>query len=198
MLTNANLMTALNLFCDDLIANKAYLSDLDSPIGDGDHGVNMSRGALALKEALIEKQPGTLSETFKLAGMTLLSKVGGASGPLYGSAFMGMSNISGTVLANSELADALQLGMDMVAKRGKSTVGEKTMLDVWGPSIAHIRANDLTTTTIKEAVDATKDLLATKGRASFLGERSIGHIDPGAASSGFFFNSLLKAGVLDD
>lgn len=198
MLTNDTLITALNLFCDDLIANKAYLSDLDSPIGDGDHGVNMSRGALALKEALVEKQPASLTETFKLAGMTLLSKVGGASGPLYGSAFIGMSNTSGTELTGSELADALQLGMDMVAKRGKSTLGEKTLLDVWGPSIAHIRTNDLTSTTIKAAVDATKELLATKGRASFLGERSIGHIDPGAASSGLFFNSLLKAGVLDD
>lgn len=135
MLTNDKLIDWLTLFADELIANKAYLSDLDSPIGDGDHGVNMARGATFLKEAFSEKQPQNISETLKLTGMTLLSKVGGASGPLYGSAFIEMSKVTEEKLNSEALITNLKNGMAAVGKRGKSTVGEKTMLDVWDPVI---------------------------------------------------------------
>lgn len=198
MLTNDKLIDWLTLFADELIANKAYLSDLDSPIGDGDHGVNMARGATFLKEAFSEKQPQNISETLKLTGMTLLSKVGGASGPLYGSAFIEMSKVTEEKLNSEALITNLKNGMTAVGKRGKSTVGEKTMLDVWDPVIKSLEKNELSSEAITTFVDKTKDILATKGRAAFLGERSIGHIDPGAASSGLLFSTMLKAGVLND
>lgn len=173
MLTNDKLIDWLTLFADELIANKAYLSDLDSPIGDGDHGVNMARGATFLKEAFSEKQPQNISETLKLTGMTLLSKVGGASGPLYGSAFIEMSKVTEEKLNSEALITNLKNGMAAVGKRGKSTVGEKTMLDVWDPVIKSLEKNELSSEAITTFVDKTKDILATKVRAAFLGERSI-------------------------
>ncbi|CYV19669.1 dihydroxyacetone kinase subunit DhaL [Streptococcus suis] len=172
--------------------NKDYLSELDSPIGDGDHGGNMARGMAAVMQELSEKDYETADQVFKVVAMQLLSKVGGASGPLYGSAFMGITKAS---QAGADLADVLQAGLDMIQKRGKAELGEKTMVDVWVPVIAALRENQLSVEVIHEAVQATKDILATKGRASYVGERSIGHIDPGSFSSGLLFEAMLEAGL---
>lgn len=172
--------------------NKDYLSELDSPIGDGDHGGNMARGMAAVMQELSEKDYETADQVFKVVAMQLLSKVGGASGPLYGSAFMGITKAS---QAGADLADTLQAGLEMIQKRGKAELGEKTMVDVWIPVIAALRESQLTTEIIHKPVQGTKDIAATKGRASYVGERSIGHIDPGSFSSGLLFEAMLEAGL---
>lgn len=179
-------------FNEKIQTNKDYLSELDSPIGDGDHGGNMARGMAAVMQELSEKDYESADQVFKVVAMQLLSKVGGASGPLYGSAFMGISKASQT---DTDLADVLQAGLDMIQKRGKADLGEKTMVDVWVPVIAALRESQLTVEVIREAVQSTKDILATKGRASYVGERSIGHIDPGSFSSGLLFEAMLEAGL---
>ncbi|MGU7914096.1 dihydroxyacetone kinase subunit DhaL [Streptococcus suis] len=172
--------------------NKDYLSELDSPIGDGDHGGNMARGMAAVMQELSEKDYESADQVFKVVAMQLLSKVGGASGPLYGSAFMGITKAS---QSGADLADTLQAGLDMIQKRGKAELGEKTMVDVWIPVISALRESQLTTEIIHKSVQGTKDIAATKGRASYVGERSIGHIDPGSFSSGLLFEAMLEAGL---
>lgn len=185
-------LTWMEKFNEKIQTNKDYLSQLDSPIGDGDHGGNMARGMAAVMQELSDKDYESADQVFKVVAMQLLSKVGGASGPLYGSAFMGISKASQT---DTDLADVLQAGLDMIQKRGKAELGEKTMVDVWIPIIAALRENQLSVEVIHEAVQATKDILATKGRASYVGERSIGHIDPGSFSSGLLFEAMLEAGL---
>ncbi|HFI0398105.1 TPA: dihydroxyacetone kinase subunit DhaL [Streptococcus suis] len=172
--------------------NKDYLSELDSPIGDGDHGGNMARGMAAVMQELSEKDFETADQVFKVVAMQLLSKVGGASGPLYGSAFMGITKAS---QAGGDLVDMLQAGLEMIQKRGKAELGEKTMVDVWIPVISALSESQLTAEIIHKAVQGTKDIAATKGRASYVGERSIGHIDPGSFSSGLLFEAMLEAGL---
>ena len=178
------------LFNEKIQANKDYLSELDTPIGDGDHGGNMARGMAAVVENLEGKDFANSAEVFQVVSMQLLSKVGGASGPLYGSAFMGIMKAE---KEGTSLADAVQAGLDMIQKRGKASVGEKTMVDVWAGVVEAIRREELTKETIRALVESTKDMKATKGRASYVGERSIGHIDPGSYSSGLLFEALLEA-----
>ncbi|HEM6136482.1 TPA: dihydroxyacetone kinase subunit L [Streptococcus suis] len=185
-------LTWMEKFNEKIQTNKDYLSQLDSPIGDGDHGGNMARGMAAVMQELSEKDYESADQVFKVVAMQLLSKVGGASGPLYGSAFMGITKAS---QAGADLADTLQAGLDMIQKRGKAELGEKTMVDVWVPVIAALRENQLSVDLIHEAVQATKDIVATKGRASYVGERSIGHIDPGSFSSGLLFEAMLEVGL---
>ncbi|KXU01095.1 Phosphoenolpyruvate-dihydroxyacetone phosphotransferase, ADP-binding subunit DhaL [Streptococcus constellatus] len=178
------------LFNEKIQANKDYLSELDTPIGDGDHGGNMARGMAAVVENLEGKDFANSAEVFQVVSMQLLSKVGGASGPLYGSAFMGIMKAE---KEGTSLVDAVQAGLDMIQKRGKASVGEKTMVDVWAGVVEAIRREKLTKETIRALVESTKDMKATKGRASYVGERSIGHIDPGSYSSGLLFEALLEA-----
>ncbi|UTX64535.1 dihydroxyacetone kinase subunit DhaL [Streptococcus constellatus] len=178
------------LFNEKIQANKDYLSELDTPIGDGDHGGNMARGMTAVVENLEGKDFANSAEVFQVVSMQLLSKVGGASGPLYGSAFMGIMKAE---KEGTSLVDAVQAGLDMIQKRGKASVGEKTMVDVWDGVVEAIRGEELTKETIRALVESTKDMKATKGRASYVGERSIGHIDPGSYSSGLLFEALLEA-----
>ncbi|AUW96121.1 dihydroxyacetone kinase subunit DhaL [Streptococcus pluranimalium] len=184
----------MRLFNDKIQENKAYLSELDTPIGDGDHGGNMARGMAAVMENLVGKTFASADEVFKMVSMQLISKVGGASGPLYGSAFMGLTK---ALEAGQDLKSGLQDGLDMIKKRGKAEVGEKTMVDVWTPVLGAINDGQLTAELVDKTVEATKDLKATKGRASYVGERSIGHIDPGSFSSGLLFKSLIEAEVLN-
>ena len=178
-----------------ITAQKDFLTELDNVIGDGDHGINMARGFGALEKkapALEGKDIGTILKT---AGMTLVSTVGGASGPLYGTAFMK----AGGVLAGKKQMDirdfimALESAIDGVMARGRSTTGEKTMLDAMVPAkkaIAEelkatgdaVKALEAGVAAAKEGVEYTKTIIATKGRASYLGDRSIGHQDPGATS----------------
>ena len=180
----------MTLFNQKVQEEKDYLSELDGPIGDGDHGANLARGMTAALEALNSTEPQSASEVFKAVSMALISKVGGASGLLYGSAFMGMMKAE---QAGQDLAGVLEAGLDMIVKRGHAQVGEKTMVDVWSPVVEAVKKNQLTNDFIDQAVLSTKDIVATKGRASYVGERSIGHIDPGSHSSGLLFKALLEA-----
>ena len=187
----ATLRALLIAAAEQVIACAPELTALDQAIGDGDHGANMKRGfeAVLSKIDAISAQP--IGDAVKTVGKTLVMTVGGASGPLYGSFFMAMGDAinSGRQLPE-DLADAFAAGVDAVSKRGRSQAGEKTMLDVLIPVLDRLRADagraDLTRVVCAVATDAmerTAPMLATKGRASYLGARSIGHIDPGARSS---------------
>ena len=171
------------------------LTGLDQAIGDGDHGINMKRGFDAVADIRDELAGLALPAALQKLGMTLVMKVGGASGPLYGSFFMAMGKALPAGPADlGDVAAMLTEGVEAVKKRGKSDAGEKTMLDVLDPVeqalsdacaapsalpdlLASLRA------AADQGLEATRDMLATKGRASYLGERSIGHLDPGARSS---------------
>lgn len=183
------------LFGEKITDNREQLNALDTAIGDGDHGSNLTRGATAVKEKMAEAEYDSLAKLLQDVGMTLVSKVGGASGPLYGSAFISMAK---EAKESDDFGDILAGGLDGIQKRGKAEVGEKTMVDEWAPVVEHVQAGTLTAEVIAESLANTKDMKATKGRASYLGDRSIGHIDPGAQSSAYLFEALLEAGVLDD
>ncbi len=175
--------------------NADELTALDQAIGDGDHGVNMKRGFDALAAAAEEIAALPLAGALQKAGMTLVMTVGGASGPLYGSLLMGMGKAVSQD-GETDVAAMLAEGVEAVKKRGKSEAGEKTMLDVLVPVLAALKAAaaEESTAAARAAADqglaATKDMLATKGRASFLGERSVGHLDPGARSSALLIHSV--------
>lgn len=184
------IIKALELFSEKIIDNKEYLSELDTPIGDGDHGGNMVRGVKALQESLAEDEFDSAADVFKTAAKALMGKVGGASGPLYGSAFL---QISKSLADGADLLEALEAGRDGITKRGKSSVGDKTMVDVWTPALELLADSDVSTDDLAQLAEDTKELKAKKGRASYLGDRSVGHIDPGAMSSVYFFQALVEA-----
>ncbi|MCB2443410.1 dihydroxyacetone kinase subunit L [Listeria monocytogenes] len=186
----------LNDFGERVQENKQLLSDLDQAIGDGDHGINMARGLSELKKVFTEKEPADLKDVFKTAGMTMVSKVGGASGPLYGTAFLNISKaVDADTIDAVGLTKVIEAGLEGIEKRGKSHAGEKTMIDVWEPVVHALHQEDLTDDVVDAALQKTKDLKATKGRASYLGERSIGHLDPGAYSSALLFHAMLQTEV---
>ncbi len=186
-------------FNDKIQENKEYLTELDQAIGDGDHGLNMARGFQETVKKITEGKYDDLGSLFKDVGMTLIAKVGGASGPLYGTAFMKASlALKGKKEVDIKaLVEALAASLDGLKVRGKAQVGDKTMIDVWEPVIEYmknretIHSKELTDLS-KEKMDDTKELEAKKGRAAYLGKRSIGHIDPGAASSYLLFASLAE------
>lgn len=179
----------LNNFAALIDDNKAHLSDLDTPIGDADHGNNMARGMVALTEALQAKPDLDLAGVFKASAMALISKVGGASGPLYGTAFLEMAK---TAKNSADLPTLLDAALAGVIKRGGATVGDKTMVDAWTPLVKAVHDGTLSQGVIDEAVASTEPLVAKKGRAAYLGERGIGHRDPGAESTGYLFKALLE------
>lgn len=187
-LTVDTLTTWMSKFAEKVETNKQFLSDLDTPIGDGDHGFNMDRGMKAVEEKLATK-PADVTSGFKIIAMALISTVGGASGPLYGTAFLEMAKKSITTNDIGELLDAALAGIEM---RGGAKPGDKTMVDVWNALVPDVKNGILTENRITEAVAATKDMIARKGRASYLGERSKGHVDPGSQSSGYLFEALLE------
>lgn len=182
----------MEIFNQKIQENKELLIELDTPIGDSDHGSNMSRGMQHGIDALANQTPETFADLLKVVAMQLISKVGGASGPLYGSAFLAMSKAA---QEDASIGELVKEGLAGIQKRGKAERGEKTMVDVWGPVADALTEDALTEDVVKEAVEATKDIKATKGRASYVGERSIGHIDPGSYSSGLLFEAMLEAGV---
>lgn len=182
-----------------------YLTQLDSAIGDADHGVNLDRGfstVLTKLPGVADKDIGTVLKT---VGTTLVSTVGGASGPLYGTAFLraGMAAGDKAALGPDELAAALEAALEGIQTRGKSTRGEKTMIDAIGPGVDALKAalaqGDDPISALRAGVaaceagmKATIPMLATKGRASYLGDRSIGHQDPGATSAHLMAQALLE------
>jgi dihydroxyacetone kinase-like protein len=187
----STLRSLVTAAAEQVIASASELTALDQAIGDGDHGINMKRGFEAVlgKIDAISTQP--LGEAVRTVGKTLVMTVGGASGPLYGSFFIALGDaIAAGRRVPEDLAEIFACGVDAVSARGRSKAGEKTMLDVLVPVLETLRSDvgrpDLmrrVRTTAGEAVERTAPMLATKGRASFLGPRSIGHIDPGARSS---------------
>jgi dihydroxyacetone kinase-like protein len=184
---------------------KIYLSELDSAIGDGDHGVNMSRGFNAVAATWEAKPPVDFGQAFKLVSMSLIKTVGGASGPLYGTFFlkMSMTMLGKTEIGLDDWIDAVQKGIEGIAAIGKAQKGDKTMLDAWYPALDALKAaksagKDLNLA-LAESADAasqgalnTIPLLAKKGRASYLGERSIGHQDPGASSTALLLSAAAQ------
>jgi phosphoenolpyruvate---glycerone phosphotransferase subunit DhaL len=175
--------------------NKDLLTRLDSAIGDADHGVNMDRGMTAVTAALADEVPASAAALLKRTGMTLVSTVGGASGPLYGTAFLRMAAAAGDAdsLDAGGFAKMLRAGLDGVVARGKAEAGDKTMYDAFAPAVdaldAALAAGKPLGTALRDAIQAaeagqaaTIPMIARKGRASYLGERSVGHQDPGATS----------------
>lgn len=175
-------------FATTILDHKAELNELDTAIGDGDHGTNMTRGVTQIQTVLQTSLPD-LSTLLKQVAFAFISKVGGASGPLYGTAFLDMSNSAKQ--QSAELADLIQTGAAGIQRRGQAQIGDKTMLDVWQPVAQALAANQLTSQKIDTYLQATRDLVAKKGRASYLEERSRGHLDPGAQSSDYLFQALL-------
>lgn len=195
MTDQAQLRAALAAAAASIAAHAEELTALDSAIGDGDHGANMKRGFDAVSADLDALIRHPLPEALKAVGMKLVMTVGGASGPLYGTLFISLGKE--LAMAPDDYAGALARAVDAVAARGKSTKGQKTMLDVLYPVAdafgARRPANEIVAVA-HDAAAATRDVLATRGRASFLGERSIGHVDPGARSSALIVEAV--AGVL--
>jgi dihydroxyacetone kinase-like protein len=186
--------------------NKDYLTDLDRAIGDADHGINMDRGFRKVMEKLPSVADKDIGNILKTTGMTLISSVGGAAGPLYGTFYMrsGMAVAAKEELDNDDVVKMLQDGIDGVVQRGRAQLEDKTMYDALSPAIEALvgalgNGDDLPAamTSAVAAAEAgmksTVPLQAKKGRASYLGERSIGHQDPGATSSYLILNALLEA-----
>jgi dihydroxyacetone kinase-like protein len=184
--------------------NAAYLTELDSAIGDADHGANMDRGFKAVVAVLDETQFDSVDELLKKAGMTLVSKVGGASGPLYGTFFLRFGTaLAGKEITAASVGEGLRAGVGGILARGKAELGDKTMYDAWAPALdaydAAVAGGSDLTDALRAAADAaakgrdaTIPLVARKGRASYLGERSAGHLDPGATSTTLLLESAAR------
>ena len=178
-----------------VIASTDELTDLDRAIGDGDHGANMRRGFEAVLAAVDELSAKNLGESLKGVGTTLVMKVGGASGPLYGTLFMSLGKTLEDEVTCEQVADAFAAAIEAVKARGKSDVGQKTMLDVLFPVLAVLREGGTELpvrlkAVAKAAAEETIPMRAIRGRASFLGERSVGHMDPGARSSALIVDAV--------
>ncbi len=196
MITKTQIIQWLTIYSVLVTENKDYLTDLDAAIGDADHGINMERGFSEVTARLPALEAQDVGALLKSVGMTLLSKVGGASGPLYGTLFMRLAMVTTgkEALTADELFQGLASGVEGIQQRGSSKPGEKTMVDALVPAIDALgQALGADTTPAKpcaratvaaeEGMKATIPMQATKGRASYLGPRSIGHQDPGATSA---------------
>lgn len=183
---------------------KDYLTRLDQPIGDSDHGINLDRGFQAVEQKLPGMEEKDVGSILKDVGMTLVSTVGGASGPLYGSAFMkaGAAAAGKTEVDSEDFLAMLDAAVEAVKKRGRAQVEEATMLDAMCPSLAAMKearargegAGPMLEAGVKAAwagAEHTKDLVATKGRASYVGERGLGHQDPGATSYSYLLETIV-------
>ena len=203
---NKKLVEILQATAKRIEAEKAFLTELDNEIGDGDHGINLARGFAAVEKKLPELADKDIGAILKGVGMALVSSVGGASGPLYGTAYMkaGAAMKGKTELTADDLVAVFDAAIGGVQMRGKAHEGEKTMLDAQMPALKAYKdalaAGKDVKAALGDAVEAarkgveyTKTILATKGRASYLGERSIGHQDPGATSSLMILEELEKA-----
>lgn len=190
----------MELTNEKIQGNKDHLTALDQAIGDGDHGINMARGfAEVVQKLTSETDYATVADVMKDVAMTIISKVGGASGPLFGTAFLKMSlTFKGHDSVDyATFVKACEEAYAGIKERGKAEVGEKTLVDVWSVMVEQLNRvddfqADLIEQTAKEVMKQTKDMKATKGRAAYLKERSIGHIDPGATSTYYLFASLAE------
>jgi dihydroxyacetone kinase-like protein len=201
-----NLRTWLVEFGRLMEENRSFLTDLDSAIGDADHGTNMARGMAAAVPVATDESIDNAKDLFSKVGMKLVSTVGGASGPLYGTFFLrvGAALAAAEVVRPGDFARALRAGLDGVIARGKAELGDKTMVDALTPAIDALDAALANGQSLADALaaaskaadagrDGTTPLQARKGRASYLGERSVGHQDPGATSSAFLIAAAVTA-----
>lgn len=200
---SSNIYAAIQCISEAINENKEMLTNLDAAIGDADHGINMSRGFDAVRAKLEGASDEDISTVLKKVGMTLISTVGGASGPLYGTAFLRAAGVvQGTNFITGEKAmEMLSAAIQGIKDRGKAVKGEKTMLDALEPALEAFSQGaredkslldclEAACKAAEEGVEYTKTIIATKGRASYLGERSIGHQDPGATSSLILLKAL--------
>ena len=205
--TLAGLQTWVRGFAALIAENKEQLTALDAAIGDADHGINMDRGMTAVLAALDgDDDLSSAAALFKRVGMTLVSSVGGASGPLYGTFFLRVATACGDVdsLDPEGFAKALRAGLEGVVARGKAEAGDKTMYDALAPAVDTLDqalasgeglegSLSAAATAAEDGRDATTPMLARKGRASYLGERSVGHQDPGATSAALLIRAAATA-----
>lgn len=202
----AQLIDWIHLYRDEVVAQQDLLTDLDRQIGDADHGSNMARGMKAAADKVDAAPPATVADLGKAVGMTLVSTVGGASGPLYGTFFLRFGTAAGaaTELDTAGLAAALKAGLEGIVARGKAELGDKTMVDALAPAVAALEeaaaAGRDEAGALEAAADAaaagsaaTEELVAKKGRASYLGERSAHHLDPGSVSASMLVRALATA-----
>jgi dihydroxyacetone kinase-like protein len=194
----------LELCASSFQAHKDELTQLDAAIGDADHGANMARGFTAVQGKLVSLQGQDIGAIFKTVAMTLISTVGGASGPLYGTFFLQAATAAAgkTSLAPPEIHAVFQAGLQGLMNRGKAAVGEKTMIDALVPAVEALKPGaggglveslDRAVAAAQAGAESTVPLVAKKGRASYLGERSAGHKDPGAASTVLLLEALRQA-----
>jgi phosphoenolpyruvate---glycerone phosphotransferase subunit DhaL len=202
-ITTEDTLRWLQQLANVLHENRDYLTQLDSPIGDADHGTNMDRGFKAVTDKLPGMANMDIGSILKTVGTTLVSTVGGASGPLYGTAFLraGMATSGKHELYESDVVSMLEAALEGIKARGKAQPGEKTMVDALTPALAAAKEAEAQNSGLSQLLRRTSDaakggmkstipMIATKGRASYLGERSIGHQDPGATSSWLILETL--------
>jgi dihydroxyacetone kinase-like protein len=195
-ITRDDTLNWIKACANTLAENRAYLIELDSPIGDADHGENMHRGFQAVLKKIPDLMDKDLGTIFKTVGMTLVSTVGGAGGPLYGTFFLQAgTKLTGKVeMSLEDWASALEAAVHGVIARGKAAAGDKTMVDALLPALQVLKSAEeqsgdvhqtllLSAAAAQQGMEATIPMIARKGRASYLGERSAGHQDPGATSS---------------
>jgi len=194
-MNTAQVIELIKKISQTIEANKDMLTELDMPIGDSDHGINMARGFAAVEAKLADNDYTDIGALLKQAGMTLVSQVGGSAGPLYGTAFMNVGKLltGKSETDDKDLEDILKVAIEGVQMRGKAVAGEATMLDAMIPAYNAVCDAFASGLSVKEAAkkaadaaeqgaESTIPMVATKGRASYVGERGIGHKDPGATS----------------
>ncbi len=204
MITKHQVVQWVQDFATQIEQNKDYLTELDAAIGDADHGINMDRGFKKVMSQLPSVADKDIGSILKSVSMTLISSVGGASGPLYGTFFLRASTVAvdKQELTDEEIVSLLQAGLDGLLQRGKAQLGDKTMVDVLSPSVDALAqavgegkdtlaAMQQAVVAAEQAMKDTIPMLARKGRASYLGERSVGHQDPGATSAYLMLKCLL-------
>jgi len=205
-ITTPQMLKALESMCDTIENEKEYLSELDGAIGDGDHGVNMAKCFREVKKKLAESLAEDVGILFKDVGMVVMNSVGGAMGALYGTFFLKLSQAGAgkSEVSLRDLVDMLQTGEQGILGIGKANMGDKTLIDTLSPAVRAIEAADKEGKSLadaltdfeqaaKQGMESTKDMLAKMGRASRLGERTIGHQDAGATSCYFILRSLASA-----
>lgn len=200
-LTPSEARDMLSLVARHLVANVDMLTEVDQAIGDGDHGIGMRRGFAAVEEAMATIDPESVSKVFKAAGTTIMAKTGGAAGAVFGTLFRaGSAALEERPVLDAEgLAGFLARGLEGVEKRGGAQPGQKTMIDALAPAAVAaeaaiasglIVAVQRATDAAKDGVEATKGMIATTGKARTLGERSLGHPDPGAVSMSLILEAM--------
>ena len=206
IITTPQMLKALESMCDTIENEKEYLSELDGAIGDGDHGVNMAKCFREVKKKLAETSAEDIGNLFKDVGMVVMNSVGGAMGALYGTFFLKLSQAgAGKSEVNlGDLVGMLQTGEQGILDIGKANLGDKTLIDTLSPAVRAIEAAEKSGKALtaaladfeqaaQQGMESTKDMLAKMGRASRLGERTIGHQDAGATSCYFILRSLASA-----